>query len=176
MKDVMIRDADERDLESITAIQNTFMSSTAIEWTDIEHSVDDRRIWLDHHRRAGYPVVVAIVSEEVVGFASFGYFRDSTQWPGYRFTVENTIHVRDGHWGAGIGRQLMSALIERATETGIHVMVAAVDGENVASIRFHERLGFTEVARMPQVGTKFGSWLDLVLLQRVLSETAAPPR
>jgi L-amino acid N-acyltransferase YncA len=176
MNDVIIRDADERDLESITTIQNAFISSTAIEWTDAEHSVDDRRIWLDHHRRAGYPVVVAVVSEAVVGFASFGDFRDSTKWPGYRLTVENTIHVRDEYWGAGIGRQLMNALIERATETGMHVMVAAVDGENVASIRFHQRLGFTEVARMAQVGTKFGRWLDLVLLQRVLSATAPPPR
>jgi L-amino acid N-acyltransferase YncA len=176
MNDVVIRDAAERDLESITLIQNAFISSTAIEWTDIEHSVEDRRIWLDHHQRSGYPAVVAVASGAVVGFASFGDFRDSTKWPGYRQTVENTIHVRDEHWGAGIGRKLMSALIERAIETGIHVMIAAVDGENVASIRFHERLGFTEVGRMPQVGTKFGRWLDLVLLQRVLSETAPPSR
>jgi L-amino acid N-acyltransferase len=176
MNEATIRDAEDRDLESITAIQNAFISSTAIEWTDVEHSVDDRRIWLDRHRRAGYPVVVAVATGDVVGFASFGDFRDSTKWPGYRLTVENTIHVRDGYWGAGIGRRLMNALVERATGAGIHVMIAAVDGENVASIRFHERLGFTEVARMPQVGTKFGRWLDLVLLQRVLSETPPPPR
>jgi len=70
----------------------------------------------------------------------------------------------------------MTALIQRATDMGLHVMIAAVDGENEASVRFHERLGFNEVARMPQVGTKFGRWLDLVLLQRVLNEMPPPPR
>ena len=89
-----IRDAAERVLESITAIQNVFISSTAIEWTDIVHSVEDRRIWVDRHQRSGYPVVVVVASGDVVGSWLFGDFRDSTKWPGYRLTVENTIHVR----------------------------------------------------------------------------------
>ena len=67
-----------------------------------------------------------------------------------------------------MGRALLEALIDRARAAGLHAMIAAVDGTNTASIRFHERLGFREVARMPQVGTKFGRWLDLVLLQKLL--------
>ena len=171
---VTIRDADDADVEAITAIQNALLATTAIEWTDTPHTVAGRQEWLVGRRAAGLPVLVAVSETgEVAGFASFGPFRDSQKWPGYRLTVEHTVHVREDHWGSGVGRQLMLALIERATSMGLHVMVAAVDGENDASIRFHERLGFEVVARMPQVGTKFGRWLDLVLLQRQLSD--APP-
>jgi L-amino acid N-acyltransferase YncA len=164
----IVRDAEAGDVEAITAIQNAFIGSAAIEWTDAEYSVDERRAWLDSQRAAGYPVLVAVANGEVVGWASFGEFRDTRRWPGYRFTVEHTIHVRHDQWGRGVGRQLIDVLVERATALGFHVMVAAVDGENAASLTFHERVGFVEVARMPQVGTKFGRWLDLVLLQRVL--------
>jgi phosphinothricin acetyltransferase len=173
--DITIRDAEDADIEAMTAIQNALIATTAIEWTDAPHTVPERQHWLAGQRARGFPVLVAVSGDaEVIGWASFGPFRDSQKWPGYRLTVEHTVHVREDSWGSGVGRRLMQALMERATAMGLHVMVAAVDGENDASIRFHERLGFDVVARMPQVGTKFGRWLDLVLLQRVLSE-ADPP-
>ena len=106
--------------------------------------------------------------------AAFGWFRDVEKWPGYRFTVENTVHVREDMWGRGVGNMLMRVLIERARETGKHAMIAAVDSTNDASIRFHERMGFTKVAHLPQVGAKFGRWLDLVLLQLTLDARPAP--
>ena len=120
-------------------------------------------------------MLVADDGDAVVGFAAYGDFRDSTKWPGYRLTVEHTIHVARSHWGTGVGRLLMEALLGHAAEAGKHVMVAAIDGENDGSIRFHERLGFVEVARMPDVGTRFGRWLTLVLLQRTLAEGDPPP-
>ena len=88
--------------------------------------------------------------------AAFGWFRDVIRRPGYRFTVENTVHVRGDRWGSGVGRELMEALIDEARRGGKHTMVAAVDGANEASIGFHQRLGFVEVARMPEIGAKFG--------------------
>ena len=98
--------------------------------------------------------------------AAFGEFRDNKKWPGYRFTAELTIFV-DGAWhGRGIGRALMLSLLDAARERGLHVLVAAVDGETEGSLAFHRAMGFTEVARMPETGFKFGRWLDLVLLQR----------
>jgi phosphinothricin acetyltransferase len=172
---VMIRDAEAVDIGAITEIQNAFIATAAIEWTDVLHDVDDRRAWLMHQRAAGHPVLVAVIDDRVVGWASYGEFRDSRKWPGYRLTVEHTIHVGEEQWGSGVGRRLMEELVERATNAGLHAMIAAVDGENTASVRFHERLGFQEVARMPQVGTKFGKWLDLVLLERVLDDAAPPP-
>jgi phosphinothricin acetyltransferase len=112
---------------------------------------------------------------EVVGVAAFGWFRDVVKWPGYRFTVENTIHVREDRWGSGVGETLMHALIDKARASGKHTMIAGIDSTNEASIRFHRRLGFTEVARMPEIGAKFGRWLTLVMLQITLDEDAAPP-
>jgi len=90
------------------------------------------------------------------------------RWPGYRFTVEHSVHVRQDRWGRGIGRMLVEALVDRARLEEKHVMVAGIDASNVRSIRFHERLGFFEVARMPEIGEKFGRRLDLVLVQRLL--------
>lgn len=119
-------------------------------------------------------VLVADDEGEVVGVAAYGWFRDVAKRPGYRFTVENTIHVREDRWGTGVGRQLMAELVAAARRSGKHTMVAAIDGANEASIRFHERLGFVEVARMPELGAKFGRWLDLVLLQLRLDDRSRP--
>ena len=124
--------------------------------------------WFADQRRRGFPTLVAIDRGEIVGVAAYGDFRDSRHWPGYRFTAELSIHVRSDRHGRGIGRLLMEELFARARTGGIHVLVAAVDAGNTESIAFHERLGFAEVARMPETGFKFGRWLDLVLMQRVV--------
>ncbi len=113
-------------------------------------------------------MLVAEDGGEVVGWAGLGDFRDTARWPGYRFTVEHSVHVRRDHWGRGTGRALLDALAARAQAAGKRVMVAAVDGDNRAAIGFHERIGFVQVGRLPGVGEKFGRRLDLVLLQREL--------
>jgi len=172
---VVIRDAEATDVEAITEIQNAFIATSAIEWRDAMYEVHEREEWLLSQRSAGHPVLVAVVDDGLAGWASYGEFRDSRKWPGYRLTVENTIHVREEQWGSGVGRLLLEALVERARHAGLHAMIAAVDGENSASMKFHERLGFREVARMPQTGTKFGNWLDLVFLERLLDDSAPPP-
>jgi len=110
-------------------------------------------------------VLVAVEEGVVVGFASFGDFRAS---PGYRYTVEHSVHVRAGRRGSGLGQALMQPLIARARALGKHVMMAGVDADNAGSIRFHERLGFERVGRLREVGFKFGRRLDLVFLQRLL--------
>lgn len=171
----MIREATAADAPAIAAIQNALLATTSIEWTDEPHTAEGRLAYIVEHQSAGYPVLVAEHDGEVVGFATYGEFRDNAKWPGYRLTVEHTVHVSEGHRGTGVGRRLLTALIARARADGLHVMVAAVDGENDASIRFHERLGFVEVARMPEIGTKHGRWLDLVMLQLRLGEDDPPP-
>jgi len=172
-----VRDATVPDLPEITAIYNALLETTTHEWTEALHAVSERAEWLAEQIAAGRPALVAIDDHdgndrgEVVGWATFGDFRDSVRWPGYRHTVEHSIHVREDRWGRGVGRALMWELVARARRDGKHVMVAGIDGSNTRSIRFHERLGFFEVARMPEIGEKFGRRLDLVLMQLMLDDT-----
>ncbi len=168
---MIVRAAAPGDAIAIASLLNAFLATTTIEWTDTPHSPESVLVWLEEHDT----VLVAEENTEVVGVAATGWFRDVAKRPGYRHTVENTIHVREDHWGTGIGRELMHALVDIAREGGVHTMIAAIDGANETSIRFHERLGFTEVGRLPEVGAKFGRWCDLVLLQMHLDDRGPPP-
>src|SRR5215471_16031693 len=89
-------------------------------------------------------------------------------WPGYRYTVEHSVHVRHDVRGQGVGRGLVEALVPLALALGKHVMIGGIDVANDASIRFHARLGFEQVAAFREVGHKFGRWLDLMFMQRFL--------
>jgi L-amino acid N-acyltransferase len=168
---VIVRPATTDDAAAMASLLNALVSTTTIEWTETEHTVATALAWLDEHET----VVVAEDGDEVVGVAAYGWFRDAVKRPGYRFTVENTVHVRQDRWGSGVGERLMRVLLDEARGAGKHTMVAAIDASNDASIRFHERLGFVEVARMPGLGAKFGRWLDLVLLQIGLDDRPVPP-
>jgi phosphinothricin acetyltransferase len=165
---VRIRDAVDADMPAVRDLYNALIATTTVAWTESLQTLRARRTWFRHQQRCGYPVLVAELEGEVVGFTAYGSFRGAGKWPGYRHTVEHTIHVRADVHGRGLGRALLEELIERARQAEVHVMVAAIDGANDESIAFHERLGFTTVARMPEVGRKFDEWLDLVLMQRIL--------
>ena len=164
-----IREASEDDLPAILAIYNDVVATSTAIYRDDPATLEDRRTWLLARQAEGYPVLVALDGGEGVGFAGFGGFRP---WPGYRFTVEHSVHVRADRRGHGVGGSLMRPLIAHATALGLHVMIAGIDADNAGSIRFHERLGFTEAAHLRQVGFKFGRWLDLVLMQRLLEGPA----
>jgi L-amino acid N-acyltransferase YncA len=172
---VELRDAVAGDLPATLAIYNELIHSTTVAWTERPQSLDERRTWFGEQQRRGFPTLVAVDGDEVVGMTSYGDFRDSEHWPGYRFTVEHSIHVRGDRRGNGLGRRLLEELISRAQRNGIHVMVAGIDAANTGSIRFHERLGFVEAARIPETGHKFGQWLDLVLMQRILDNPEGLP-
>jgi len=163
-----IRDATAEDLGTILELNNLLIPVDSTAWTERLETIDERRAWFAHKQADGWPVLVAEAEGRVVGFCTYGEFRENRRWEGYRFTAELTIHVDPSSHGTGVGRSLMEALVERARADGLHTLVAAVDGANAGSIRFHERLGFVETARMPEIGFKFGRWLDLVLLQRAV--------
>lgn len=165
---VVIRDAVIGDAAAINALYNALVDSTTVAWMEQHEPLADRVQWMLEREAAGDAVLVASVDGTVVGFAGYGDFRNSKKWPGYRFTVEHSVHVDRTYWGTGIGRDLMVELLARATAAGKHVMMGAVDSENGGSLRFHERLGFTEVARLPETGFKFDRWLTLVLFQKML--------
>jgi L-amino acid N-acyltransferase len=164
---VTVRDATPDDLPAIVDVLNVAVGTTTV-YSERQYTLDNREAWLAARRERGFPVLVAERDGAFVGFGTYGDFRDSVALPGYRTTVEHSVYVADGHGGAGVGRAIVEALVARAVDAGIHVMVGAIDAENEASIRFHERLGFVEVGRMPEIATKWDRWLTLVLMQRIL--------
>ncbi|MDX1368101.1 GNAT family N-acetyltransferase [Pseudomonas sp.] len=161
-----IIDANETDLPGILAIYNdAVLNSTAI-WNETLVDLANRQAWLAERNAAGFPVLVAHdAAGDVVGYASYGTWRSIE---GFRHTVEHSVYVRSDQRGQGLGPLLMQALIERAQAAGLHVMVAAIESENAASIRLHQRLGFVITGQMPQVGCKFDRWLDLTFMQLIL--------
>ncbi|WP_354579197.1 N-acetyltransferase family protein [Rhodococcus sp. PvR044] len=162
---MLIRDADHHDLPGILEIHNEAVLNTTAIWDEETVDVEDRREWLEARRRAGYPVLVAESDGRVAGYASYGVWRAKT---GYRYTVENSVYVHVDHHRKGIASQLMAALIERAKAGSVHVMVASIESSNTTSIALHERFGFRTVAVMPEVGMKFGRWLDMTFMQLTL--------
>lgn len=163
-----IRPATPGDLPAILDITNDVIATSTAIYFDDPLTLDNRREWYEGRQQLGYPVLVAEAAGVVAGFASFGDFRP---WPGYRFTIEHSLLVRDGYRGKRIGEALVKALWPIAASLGKHMIIAGVDAENAGSIRFHERLGFHKTAHLEEVGFKFGRRLDLVLLQKSL----APP-
>ena len=160
---MQIHDAEESDLPGLLAIYNDVIATSTAIYSYAPVTLEDRTLWWRERVAMGYPVLAATDESGVLGFATFGDFR---AWPGYRFTVEHSVHVRADCRGQGVGKELMKALFPRATALGKHVMIAAVDAANHSSIRFHERLGFEKTGHLREVGHKFDRWLDLVFLQR----------
>ena len=168
----MIRDAETTDAAAIADIYNDAVQHTTAIWNEVTVDAADRAGWMHARRAAGFPVLVATDDAgTVIGYASYGPWR---AFDGYRHTVEHSVYVRDGQRGAGLGSTLLTALVDRARAAEVHVMVAAVEAGNAASIRLHERHGFERVGLMPEVGTKFGRWLDLALLQLTLGQPEQP--
>lgn len=169
----VITEATVADLPGILAIYNDAVLNTTAIWNETEVDLANRQAWLDERMAAGFPVlVVRAANGEVLGYASYGTWRSIE---GFRHTVEHSVYVRGDQRGQGLGPALMHALVAHARDAGLHVMVAAIERENLASIRLHERLGFTTTGQMPQVGRKFGRWLDLTFMQLTLNPGAEPP-
>ncbi len=121
----------------------------------------------------GWTWLVAIDATGILGYAYFSQFRDRSA---YRFTVENSVYVREDVRGQGVGKALVARLIEDATTRGFRQMIAVIgDSDNVGSIGVHATLGFQMVGTMKAVGVKFGRWLDVVTMQRALGAGSSVP-
>ncbi|HEY0275618.1 MAG TPA: GNAT family N-acetyltransferase [Paenirhodobacter sp.] len=168
----MIRDATPQDAEALAAIYNHAVRTSTAIWNEIEVDTQNRVDWMRVRQEAGLPVLVLDEAGMVTGYATYGPFRPQD---GYRETVEHSVYIHADRRGGGRGRALMEQLIAFARAHGqAHVMVAAIDAGNVVSIALHEKLGFVPVGVMPQVGQKFGRWLDLALLQLALDGRDQP--
>ena len=166
-----IRYACKEDCAAIAEIYNHAVLNTAAIWNDQTVDTDNRIAWFEARQFAGYPVLVSEENGVVTGYASFGDWR---AFDGFRHTVEHSVYVHPQHQGKGLGRSLLTRLIEEARSIGKHVMVAGIESQNGASLNLHASLGFLTTAQMPQVGTKFGRWLDLTFMQLQLDQRQEP--
>ncbi len=155
----MIRAATALDAPQIASIWNDAIRNTTITFNPVDKSVDEV---------ADLTAQKCLIWDEdgqILGFARYFQFRGGE---GYRFTVEHTIMLADSAQGKGVGSQLITALCAHAKAAGMHTMFAGCSGENPGAVAFHAKLGFAEVATLPEVGFKFGRWIDLVLMQKTL--------
>lgn len=164
----VVRNARDDDMDSVQAIYAQHVLGGIASFELVPPSVEDMLSRRNDILARGLPYLVAELAGEVVGYGYATLYRPR---PGYRFTAEDSVYVRDGLGGKGIGQALLGAVIEYCTHGGWRQMVAIIgNSENHASLRLHERLGFRRVGVFESVGFKHGRWVDTVLMQRALGD------
>ncbi|WP_297625094.1 GNAT family N-acetyltransferase [Nocardia sp.] len=167
---MLVRDARESDLPEILAIHNNAIAETTAIWDTELADLAERQAWFAARAAAGCPVLVAEIDGAVAGYASYGQFRPKS---GYRFSVENSVYVAEQFHRRGVAKALMVELLVRARRGGVHTMIAAIESSNTISVTLHEKFGFQVVGQLPEVGHKFGRWMDLTLMQLTLPDGVA---
>ncbi|WP_102225200.1 GNAT family N-acetyltransferase [Acidimangrovimonas sediminis] len=162
----MIRPAVAGDAAAVAAFWNPVIRDTAVTFNPVEKTVEELVRTFAEKAAAGLAFLVAVEGEAVLGFASYGQFRAGA---GYARSMEHTVILAPEARGRGVGRALMAAIEDHARAGGAHSMIAGVSAENPAGRAFHAAIGYREVAVVPEVGFKFGRWMDLVLMQKMLS-------
>lgn len=160
-----LRPAASNDLEKILDIVNHSILHTTANYSYEVQDLETQKKWFEDKKTKNLPVIVADLDGEVVGFGSYGQFREKI---GYQYTVEHSVYVVDNVIGKGVGSKLLTELIRLAKEQGYHVMIGAIDADNAGSISFHEKFGFVATGTIREVGYKFDHWLDLVFMQLIL--------
>lgn len=163
---VRVRDARPEDNDQIAAIWNH-----EVLWTDATTDIEPRdtraqREWLERHTGA-YPALVAAAGGEVLAYGSLSPYRPK---PAFARTVEDSVYVKRGHRGAGLGTLVLAELVRRARGLGCHSMLARITSGNPASIRLHERHGFSVAGVEREVAFKLGRWHDVMVLQLPLGK------
>ena len=161
----MIRSATPADVPAILAFWNPLIETTAVGFSPTPHTVESLGAMIAARQAEGRAFLVAEIGGKVAGFASYDQFRKGL---GYARSMEHTIILSGTARGQGVGRALMAAIEEHARARGVHMMVAGVSAENPAGLAFHSALGYVEAGRIAEAGYKFGRFLDLVLMQKLL--------
>lgn len=162
--DTLIRDATQDDLAAINEIYNESVVNSTATFHEQPVTEAERLDWW-RELSGRFPVLVAESGGRVIGWASLGPHKGRCA---YRFTVESSVYLAPDARGRGLGKAIMSELISRIAPGQYHALIAVISAETPASLRLHERLGFIEVGRLREVGRKFGRWIDVVIMQRML--------
>lgn len=145
-------------------INYNILNSTAI-YDYNERNLETLISTFEDKLKKGFPIVVALANEKVVGF---GYYSEFRFRDGYKFTVEHSVYVSNDFHGKGIGKLLLQELIDLAKKQKLHTMIAVIDSGNQSSVEFHEKFGFKTVAILKETGFKFDRWLHSVFMQKML--------
>ena len=162
---MQLRAATVEDTPAILDIYNHQVLTSTATFDLVPRTLEEQRSWLTE--RSGAHVVLVAVGDggELAGFGALSPYRERA---GYATTVEDSVYVAESHQGRGVGRLLLEALVERARSHGFHALMAKIVGGHEASIGLHRTCGFELVGREREVGRKFGRWLDVVLMERLL--------
>ena len=161
---VAVRLARATDAEAIRTMYNLEVTESTVTFDLVPRTVADQEAWLAEHEGV-HPAVVAEAEGEVVAFGSLGPYRSR---PAYATTVEDSVYVRRDRRGAGYGRAVLGELVRLGTVHGFHAVMGRIVGGHEASIGLHAACGFDLVGVEREVGRKFGRWLDVVVMQRLL--------
>ena len=163
--DIQIRNYETKDCTEILAIINdAILNSTAL-YDYHPRSLEQQLAIFNDKRAKDFPIIVAEMNNEVVGF---GYYSEFRFREAYKFTVEHSVYANKNVIGKGIGKLLLTELIERAKKQNLHTMIGVIDSENTNSIDFHKKFGFEEVGFLKETGFKFDRWLHSVFVQKIL--------
>lgn len=162
---VTIRLATSNDLQAILDIVNHSILHTTANYNYEIQSLQIQEKWFAEKQAKNFPVLVAEENANVIGFGTYGTFREKI---GYQYTVEHSVYVAEAFIGKGIGKLLLTALIQLAKTQGYHTMIGAIDANNLDSIAFHKKFGFVECGSIKEAAFKFNKWLDLLFMQLIL--------
>jgi phosphinothricin acetyltransferase len=159
-----IRRAEPSDAGAIAAVYNEAIATTTATFDTEPKTVAERTAWLQSHGDR-HPVLVAVVDGQVAGWACLSPWSDRRAYDG---TAETSFYVASAFRGRGIGRRLKEAIIEEACRLGYHSLIARVAEGSEESLHLNESCGFAHVGTLKEVGHKFGRWLDVHILQKML--------
>jgi phosphinothricin acetyltransferase len=161
---ISVRPVADGDAEAIRAIYNPEVLESTVTFDLVPRTLEDQLAW-QHERSGAHAVLVAVAEGEVVGYGSLSTYKERAA---YATTVEDSVYVRRDQQGRGVGRLLLGELLVVATAHGFHAVMARIVGGHDASIALHAGLGFEIVGTEREVGRKFGRWLDVVVMQKLL--------
>jgi len=167
MSAVSLRAAQVSDAEAIAVIYNHEVETSTATFDLVPRSIEAQREWITARSGAFSALVAEDSAAGVIGFAALSTYRDRA---GYRTTVENSVYVHRDHQRRGVGKLLLSALLDVARDSGFHTVIARIDSQSSGSLALHESLGFVVVGIERQIGRKFGRWLDSVIMQKMLAD------
>ncbi|HZG70492.1 MAG TPA: GNAT family N-acetyltransferase [Chondromyces sp.] len=167
----MLREVQEKDLNDILEIYNDAIINTTAIYDYKPHTFEDRKKWFKQKVEDGYPVIGFEDNNKLVGFATFGTFRN---FPAFKYTVEHSLYVHKECRGKGVGTILLKEIIEIANKQGYATMVAGIDSANEKSILMHKKFGFSYSGTIKKAGFKFNRWLDLDFYQLELKGPNQP--